>query len=131
MTKIDQNPITAIRLAQGLKSKLDAWAEQQPDKPGRSEAIHRLVETGLEGNARKGPSTGAASQRPPHGATHLFENRGFSDRTIRALIDCALDGPERLLFITEDQLRSIPGIGNVSLAEIVNYRNRFAKSPDT
>ena len=50
MKKADRDPVTAIRLAQQLKSKLDAWAERQPDRPGRSEAIHRLVETGLEGN---------------------------------------------------------------------------------
>jgi hypothetical protein len=43
-----QDPVTAIRLAAQLKDKLDAWAAQQPDKPGRSEAIRRLVEIGLK-----------------------------------------------------------------------------------
>jgi metal-responsive CopG/Arc/MetJ family transcriptional regulator len=28
--------------------KLDAWASAQADKPGRSEAIRRLVELGLK-----------------------------------------------------------------------------------
>jgi hypothetical protein len=42
-----RDPVTAIRLASGLKDKLDAWAAQQPDQPGRSEAIRRLVEIGL------------------------------------------------------------------------------------
>jgi hypothetical protein len=121
MKKADRDPVTAIRLAQQLKSKLDTWAEQQPDRPGRSEAIHRLVETGLEGN----PAASAAIQREADSARPLFEHRGFSDRTIRALIDSAIAAPERLLFMTEDQLRSIPGIGNVSLAEIIAYRDRF------
>ena len=40
--------------ASGIENKLDEWAEQQPDKPGRPEAIHRLVETGLEGNVGEG-----------------------------------------------------------------------------
>jgi hypothetical protein len=53
MKKSDQNPVTGHPL-QELKNKLDEWAEQQPDKPGRSEAIHRLVETGLEGNVGEG-----------------------------------------------------------------------------
>jgi hypothetical protein len=43
-----RDPVTAIRLAAQLKDKLDAWAAQQPDKPGRSEAIRRLVELGLK-----------------------------------------------------------------------------------
>ena len=92
--------------------------------------MHRLVETGLEGNARRGSSVGAAFPSSTHGARRLFENRGFSDRTVRALIDGAIDAPERLLFMTEDQLRSIPGIGNVFLAEILAYRARFTKTPD-
>ena len=29
-------------------AKLDAWAAQQPDLPGRPEAIRRLVELGLK-----------------------------------------------------------------------------------
>lgn len=128
MKKADRDPVTAIRLAQQLKSKLDRWAEQQPDKPGRSEAIHRLVETGLEGNT---PAAGAVLDGEADGARLLFEHRGFSDRTIRALIDSAIAAPEHLLFMTEDQLRSIPGIGNVSLGEIVAYRSRFIASPDT
>ncbi len=40
--------------------KLDEWAEQQPDKPGRSAAIHRLVETGLKATLARGSSFGAA-----------------------------------------------------------------------
>jgi hypothetical protein len=128
MKKTDRDPVTAIRLAQQLKSKLDQWAGQQPDKPGRSEAIHRLVETGLEGNPA---AAGALLQGEADSARLLFEHRGFSDRTIRALIDSAIAAPEHLLFMTEDQLRSIPGIGNVSLAEIVAYRDRFITFPDT
>jgi hypothetical protein len=34
--------------AQGGMASIDAWAEQQADAPGRSEAIRRLVELGLK-----------------------------------------------------------------------------------
>ena len=44
--------MTAIRLASELKDKLDVWAAQQPDQPGRSEAIRRLVEIGLKAKAK-------------------------------------------------------------------------------
>jgi len=30
-----------------------------------------------------------------------------------------------LLFMTEKEIQSIPGIGKVSLAEIIAYRDRF------
>jgi metal-responsive CopG/Arc/MetJ family transcriptional regulator len=39
--------VTAIRLSPDLRATVDAWAEKQDDKPGRSEAIRRLVELGL------------------------------------------------------------------------------------
>jgi hypothetical protein len=54
-----------------------------------------------------------------------FGNRGLSDKTIRALADCDLDFPERLLFMTEKQINSIPGVGKVSALEIKAYRDRF------
>ena len=54
-----------------------------------------------------------------------FQQRGFSDRTINALIDCQIDSPERLLFMTKEQLKSMPGIGKASMAELTAYRDRF------
>jgi DNA-directed RNA polymerase alpha subunit len=76
-------------------------------------------------------------KRAARRATHLvgshmlewgpFEHRGFSKRTIEAVIACGIDAPERLLFMTEDELRSIPGVGKVSLAEIMRYRVRFKR----
>jgi hypothetical protein len=32
--------------------KLDTWASAQPDKPGRSEAIRRLVELALKAKTK-------------------------------------------------------------------------------
>jgi hypothetical protein len=39
--------VTAIRLSAEMRTAVDRWAAQQDDKPGRSEAIRRLVEIGL------------------------------------------------------------------------------------
>jgi metal-responsive CopG/Arc/MetJ family transcriptional regulator len=38
--------VRSIRLSDDFVAKLDAWAANQNDKPGRSEAIRRLVEIG-------------------------------------------------------------------------------------
>jgi hypothetical protein len=43
-----QDPVTAIRLSKELRETVDAWAAEQDDEPGRSEAIRRLVELGLK-----------------------------------------------------------------------------------
>jgi hypothetical protein len=38
-----------MRLSEELRERIDAWAEKQTGQPGRSEAIRRLVEIGLDG----------------------------------------------------------------------------------
>ena len=43
-----RDPVTAIRLSKEMRANVDAWAKQQDDAPGRSEAIRRLVELGLK-----------------------------------------------------------------------------------
>jgi hypothetical protein len=42
-----QVPVTAIRLSDELRTKVDAWALRQEDQPPRSEAIRRLIEQAL------------------------------------------------------------------------------------
>jgi hypothetical protein len=54
-----------------------------------------------------------------------FWGRGFSDRTIEALVAWGFDLPERLLFASEAELKQIPRIGKASLGEIMRYRARF------
>ena len=41
------DPVTAIRLSDDLRTRVDQWAGMQGDKPSRSEALRRLVEAGL------------------------------------------------------------------------------------
>jgi hypothetical protein len=48
------NPITGVRLPPELLETLDNWRRDQPDLPGRPEAIRRLIEAGLKMTARKG-----------------------------------------------------------------------------
>jgi DNA-directed RNA polymerase alpha subunit len=54
-----------------------------------------------------------------------FKNRGLSHRTIKALVDCGIDAPERILFMQEAHLRQIPGVGAASMKELKAYRSRF------
>jgi hypothetical protein len=41
-------PSRTFRLSDEFIAKLDTWAAEQDDGPGRSEAIRRLVELGLK-----------------------------------------------------------------------------------
>ena len=47
---------TGLRLYSDMERRIDAWASKQPDKPGRPEAIRRLIELGLANKAKK-PNT--------------------------------------------------------------------------
>ena len=42
-----RDPVTAIRLPEELRVRVEAWAIRLRDTPSRSEAIRRLVEMGL------------------------------------------------------------------------------------
>lgn len=44
--RVDSEQVT-VRLERGLITKLDAWRADQPDTPGRPEAIRRLVDRAL------------------------------------------------------------------------------------
>jgi hypothetical protein len=43
-----RDPVTAIRLSEEFRAAVDKWASRQDDRPGRSEAIRRLVEIGFK-----------------------------------------------------------------------------------
>jgi len=46
-----------LRLYPELERQVDAWAKKQPDKPGRPEAIRRLIEFALAANANGSKTT--------------------------------------------------------------------------
>ena len=51
-----RDPVTAIRLPEDLRVRVEAWATKQRDTPSRSEAIRRLVEIGLASVGAAKPS---------------------------------------------------------------------------
>jgi hypothetical protein len=42
-----------LRLYPELEQKIDAWASKQPDRPGRPEAIRRIIEQTLSGTTAR------------------------------------------------------------------------------
>ena len=56
-----------------------------------------------------------------------FKADGFSDRTIKALLEHGIDGPERLLGMEPRAIRCIPGIGDFCMKEIERYRASFSR----
>jgi hypothetical protein len=48
-----QDPVSAIRLSLPLRTAVENWANQQPDKPSRSEAIRRLIEFALTAKSQR------------------------------------------------------------------------------
>jgi hypothetical protein len=50
------DPQFAFRIPLETIAAIEAWAERQPDKPSRSEALRRLVDMGLGKAARGGRS---------------------------------------------------------------------------
>lgn len=79
--------------------------------PRRLEALARIAEQVFE----------------PIRAAALFKERGFAQRTIEALVARGIDSPERLLFMAEDQIKKIHGVGKASMREITTYRARYLK----
>jgi hypothetical protein len=59
-----------------------------------------------------------------------LRERGMSPRTSTALVEQGLDMPERLLFMTEDEVKALPGIGPFSLGDIMRYRAQWLPAPD-
>jgi Arc/MetJ-type ribon-helix-helix transcriptional regulator len=53
-----QDPVLTIRLPLALRSEIQTWAKQQKDRPSRSEAIRRLIESALDAKAKRRSSRG-------------------------------------------------------------------------
>jgi DNA-directed RNA polymerase alpha subunit len=51
-----------------------------------------------------------------------FRDTGLSDRTVKVLLACGIDVPKRLLSMTPAEIAIIPGVGKISLGEIIRYR---------
>jgi hypothetical protein len=81
-----RDPVTAIRLSAALRQTVDAWAEKQDDKPGRSEAIRRLVELGLKVKAEA---------KPVRKPGRRLRARELATQAIEKIIDPAAPPEER------------------------------------
>jgi hypothetical protein len=51
-----------------------------------------------------------------------FRDTGLSDRTVKVLLACGIDAPKRLLSMAPAEIAIIPGVGKISLGEIMRYR---------
>ena len=51
-----------------------------------------------------------------------FRDTGLCDRTVKALLACGIDVPKRLLSMAPAEIAIIPGVGKISLDEIMRYR---------
>lgn len=56
-----------------------------------------------------------------------WAGRGLSEWAVKALLANGVEEPERLLFMSEAQIKVIPGIGKVSMSDIASYRARFLR----
>jgi hypothetical protein len=79
------DPVRAIRLSDEFLAKVDSWAARQPNEPGRSEAIRRLVELGLTIKIK-------AKQPAPARAARAKE---LATKAIEKIIDPAAPPEER------------------------------------
>ena len=60
-----------------------------------------------------------------------FTDRGFSCKATEVLVDCSIDAPERLLFMTVRDIKQIPNLDALALEEIMAYRAKFIRRPRT
>lgn len=58
-------------------------------------------------------------------AENFFANRGFSDQTVKALVDHGIKLPEELLVMPESDVSRIVGLGREGITEVQLYRKRF------
>jgi hypothetical protein len=57
--------------------------------------------------------------------SHAAFKARFTAHVTRALISYGIDGPERLLFMSDSEIKEIPGLGKGALTEIELYREQF------
>jgi hypothetical protein len=90
-----------VRLLPEQVARLDAWRKNSPDKPGRPEAIRRLVDSGLASHSPSKQKAEEASELAARAADRIVDKTVPSDeqkRRKRALIK----GPKEFRNIRED-----------------------------
>jgi hypothetical protein len=77
-----RDPVTAIRLPEDLRVRVEAWAAGLGDTPSRSEAIRRLVEIGLASARPAKPSNKKSVAKAAGMAGEMVDY--LSDHTVPA-----------------------------------------------
>ena len=86
-----QDPILGMRLPVGLRNRVDEWAQQQDNRPSRSEAIRRLLNLALDSEGpikEAGPPLKVTSGMKNDRKAILAPKRiaGFQIRAARAVL---------------------------------------------
>lgn len=100
--------LVGVRVQPEMLEKLDNWRREQPDLPGRPEAIRRLIEIGLgaERSHPPGPHSGA-SRAAEMAATQIDQmgDASASDDERRTRKRRVLKGPPEFVEGREDQTK--------------------------
>ena len=83
-----RDPSRTFRLSDEFIATIEAWAAQQPDQPGRSAAIRRLVERGLSVRTK-------TSTSPRLRVAHADRAKDLATKAIEKIIDPASPPEER------------------------------------
>jgi hypothetical protein len=73
-------PMVGLRLVAGTRRRIEQWAAKQSDEPSLSEAIRRLVETGLAATQSTRPLPRQQAKKAAELAGQLIDRLG--DRSI-------------------------------------------------
>jgi hypothetical protein len=99
------DPARTFRLSDEFIASVDAWAAKQDDKPGRSEAIRRLVELGLSADkpfAKTSKKTSAKVKELAGQAIDALADPRASTEERAERKRLLLKGPEEFLDLRRD-----------------------------
>jgi hypothetical protein len=99
------DPARTFRLSDEFIASVDAWAAKQDDKPGRSEAIRRLVELGLSADkpfAKTSKKTSAKVKELAGQAIDALADPRASTEERAERKRLLLKGPEEFLNLRRD-----------------------------
>src|SRR5437588_12346540 len=68
-----RDPVTAIRLPEDLRVRVEGWAAKLGDTPSRSEAIRRLIEIGLASARKAKPTDKKSTAKAPGHAVEMVQ----------------------------------------------------------
>jgi hypothetical protein len=102
-----QDPVTAIRLSSELRALIDAWAKRQENKPGRSDAIRRLIERGLAAEPQRAMSKKSSAEASAMAGNQIdrMGDKGATDEQRASRKRRLLKGPKEFRDMRGDQAK--------------------------